>query len=186
MLGDDWSDAGQRLPLRVESSDQVLRLFDGDTWARLLGVTGGKPVIEPRVFSAPSPQHHLDAEFDGKIQLLGYDLDCDPQPEACDLVLYWQAEERLDKSYTSFVQMLDPEGKVQAQADAVPQNGGYLTNWWLPGEIVVDAIRLELAPDAPRDVPYRLVAGWYDAATGVRLPLSGASQDFFELTILEP
>ena len=36
--GDDWQAADQRLPIQVESSQQVVRLFDGDTWARLIHV----------------------------------------------------------------------------------------------------------------------------------------------------
>jgi len=145
--GSDWQDVEQRLSIRVESSDLVLRLFDGDTWARLLHVEDGEPRPEYRQFAAPAPRVALDADFDGQVRLLGYDLDCERKPTACDLTLYWQAERRLDTSYTVFVQALDPAGQVRAQVDSVPRGGSYPTRWWLPGEVVADPLRLEL-PDA--------------------------------------
>jgi uncharacterized membrane protein len=188
--GDDWNDVGQRLPVRVESSEQVARLFDGDTWARLLQVEDRAPVPEYRVFDLPSPQHALDVDFGGQIRLLGYDLDCqraaEPAQSACDLGLYWQAQTRLESSYSVFAQLLGPAGNVRAQVDAVPQAGGYPTVWWQPGEIVADAHVLSLPPDAPPDLEYRLIVGLYDPATGLRLPLDSLGSDFLELTTIHP
>jgi hypothetical protein len=192
--GDDWSDVEARLPIRVESSELVVRLFDGGTWARLLHVTDGQPVEERRLFDAPPLQHPLHANFADKIRLLGYELDDNSQPailrqrsgQAHILTLYWQAQQRLDTSYTVFAQLLGPAGGVRAQVDSVPQSGGYPTIWWLPGEIVADTLTLELPPDAPRDRTYRLIVGLYDATNGVRLPVSGTDTDFVELTSLQP
>jgi hypothetical protein len=65
--------------------------------------------------------------------------------------------------------------------DSVPQGGGYPTIWWLPGEVVADTLTLELPPDAPRDLVYRLIVGLYDPDTGDRLPVSGTGADFIEL-----
>ena len=185
MQGENWAELDQRLPIRVESSDLVIRRFDGDTWARLIGVVDGEPVEEYRTYSAPSPQHPLDVDFEGEIRLLGYDLDCDPQPATCNLNLYWQAQERLSTSYAAFAQMLGPAGRVRAQVDAVPQSGGYPTTWWLPGEVVADAHVLELPADAPEGVAYRLIAGWYDPETGVRLRVPDQAVDFVDLTMVE-
>src|SRR5690606_38074255 len=72
LRGGDWPEVEQRLPIRVESSDLVIRLFDGDTWARLLHVEKGRPVEERRSFALPSPQHLLAADL-GPVRLLGYD-----------------------------------------------------------------------------------------------------------------
>jgi uncharacterized membrane protein len=185
MQGDNWSDIERRLPIQVESSDLVVRLFDGDTWARLIGVASSEPVEEHRVFAAPAPQHPLDADFDGKLRLLGYDLECDQQAAACELQLYWQAQKPLGASYTTFVQMLGPADQVRAQADAVPRDGGYPTAWWLPGEVVADTHTLELPAGAPANAIYRLIVGWYDPETGIRLPVSGHGTDSVELTAIE-
>jgi uncharacterized membrane protein len=186
MQGDDWGNVWQRLPLRVVSSATIVRLFEGDTWARLLGVEDGEPVDEPRLFDMPSPQEPLVADFGDQIRLLGYDLDCKARLGACHLALYWQAQGRPDASYTVFAQAVGPDGKVHAQVDALPQDGGYVTTWWLPGEVVVDSLTLELPPDAPRGVAYRLIVGLYDLDTGARLPVSGTGADFLEVAVVEP
>ena len=189
MQGDDWNDVDQRLPIRVESSDQVIRLFDDDTWARLLHVQNGEPVEERRVFDLPTLQHPLDTDFVGLIRLLGYDLDCESQPSTCDLQLYWQAQVPLDASYTVFAHLLDQDGKVRAQVDAVPQGGGYPTIWWLPGQVVADPLTLQLPPDVALDLTgaeenaaaFRLIVGLYDPANGVRLEVSGTDADYVDL-----
>jgi len=123
--GKDWGDVERRLPIYVESSDLVIRLFDGDTWARLLYVEEGEPVEEYRLFAAPPSQSLADADYAGQIRLLGYDLDCDRRAGACKLRLSWQAQTRLQASYAVFVQLLGPSGNVRAQVDSVPQGGGY-------------------------------------------------------------
>ncbi len=184
MRGDEWAALEQRLSIRVESSELVTQRFDGDTWARLIGVVDGEPVEEYRVFSAPSPQHPLDVDFSGEIRLLGYDLDCSKPSATCRAQFYWQAQTALDTSYTTFVQMLGREGGVHAQVDAVPRDGGYPTTWWLPGEVVADTHVLALPGDAPSEA-YRLIAGWYDPETGARLLVSGQGMDFVELGTVE-
>jgi hypothetical protein len=188
MQGDDWDRVDQRLPMRVESSDLVVRLFDGNTWARLIHVEDGQPVEEARTFEPPSPQHALDADLGGQIRLLGYDLVQGMGKTAHEsrLTLYWQAQAPIDTSYTVFAQFLGPAGEVRAQVDAVPRGGGYPTTWWLPGEVVADSLTLALPPDAPRDASYRLIVGLYDPATGARLQVAGTGADFVELTSVQP
>jgi hypothetical protein len=186
--GDDWDGVDQRLPIRVESSDLVVRLFDGDTWARLIHVEDGEPVEEVRTFDPPSPQHALDADFGGQIRLLGYDLEHATRNTGHEsrITLYWQSQTPIDTSYTVFAQLLGPAGDVRAQVDSVPQGGGYPTTWWLPGEVVADPLTLELPPGAPRDASYHLIVGLYDPATGARLVVASTGADFVELTSAKP
>jgi hypothetical protein len=192
--GADWNDVDRRLPVRVKESDQVIRLFDGDTWARLLHVEDGDPKDERRAFELPSPQYPLDTDFGGQIRLLGYDLGCESRISTCDLLLYWQALEPLDTSYTVFAQLLDQDGRVRAQADAVPQDGGYPTIWWLPGEVVADPLTLPLPSDVALDLSgtienaaaLRLIVGLYDPVTSIRLPVSGTDADFVDLLYVGP
>lgn len=95
------------------------------------------------------------------------------------VTLYWQAVERMDTGYTVFVQLLDEQGRVRAQVDSAPRGGGYPTFWWLPGEIVADAVSVEIPADL--DGAYRIIAGLYDPATGGRLRVAGSGADFVEL-----
>jgi uncharacterized membrane protein len=182
MRGDDWEDVAQRMPISVESSAMVVRLFEGDTWARLVGVEDGKPVVEPRLFDLPAPQRTLEADFGDQIRLLGYDLDCRGRAGSCHLGLYWRAQARAKTSYTIFAQVLGQAGEVLTQVDALPRNGSYPTTWWLPGEVVVDALTLELPPNASTEEAYQIIVGLYDPITGARLPVAGTGADFVELS----
>jgi uncharacterized membrane protein len=181
LRGDDWTDLDQRLPIHIADSDLVVRLFDDGTWARLLGVRAGIHVEEVRRYEPPQPEHAVDADLDGQVRLVGYDRDCDRVAGACELQLYWQALVRMDTSYSVFVQLLDATGAVRSQTDSPPQNGGYSTRWWLPGEYVADAHTVSVPPKRAPGTEQRLIVGMYDAATGTRLPVSGTGKDFVDL-----
>jgi hypothetical protein len=159
----------------------ITRLFDDGTWARLLLVKERQPVEEHRLYQAGPPQHELGVELGETIQLLGYDLDCDQQAAFCTVDLYWQALKRMDKSYTAFAQLIGQDGMVRSQVDSVPHGGGYPTFWWLPGEIVIDSFSIPLPGDIEQDATFRLIAGLYNASTGVRLPATGSGADYVEL-----
>jgi hypothetical protein len=170
--------------------------LDGDTWARLVHVEEGEVMEEVRQFHTPTLEAAINADFalsgdpsqgasQSLVRLLGYDLDCNRRQAACDLDLYWEGLERMEGSYTVFSQLLDPAGTVRAQWDSAPQSGGYPTQWWLPGEVVQDPVRLQLAADAPRGVTYRLIAGLYDPATGNRLLVVGTGADYVELATVD-
>ncbi|HNS50251.1 MAG TPA: DUF2079 domain-containing protein [Anaerolineae bacterium] len=184
-LGGDWSSTEVRLPARVESSSLTLRLFEDNTWVRLVAVREGKPRPEPRTYSLPSPQYALDADLGGEVRLLGYDLERGRR-SAIRVTLYWQAQQRMTTSYTAFAQLLGPDGQVAAQVDALPREGGYPTFWWLPGEVVADPLDLIPPAGAPPGTTCRLVAGLYDASTGTRLRVVGSEVDFVDLGAVEP
>jgi hypothetical protein len=98
--------------------------------------------------------------------------------------LYWQAARVPDKDYTVFVQMLDAHGQQVANADSMPQANRYPTSFWDANEIVPDAHRIDLPPDLPPG-EYRIIVGWYDLATGVRLPREGTPADYVQIANLE-
>ena len=92
--------------------------------------------------------------------------------EAPQVTLVWRAgEEPVTDILTVFVQLVDPQGRVIAQSDALPAGGMRPTTGWRAGEVVVDEHTLAwngLA--APGDAV--LIAGLYDAVTGNRVPLA--------------
>jgi hypothetical protein len=104
--------------------------------------------------------------------LLGYNLVLpSSREEPLVLALVWQAVAAPQQSYTVFVHLLDNEGVIIAQSDALP-GGGYPTDQWLAGEVVVDAHLIALPGDlTPGE--YQLAAGMYDALSGERLPVIG-------------
>lgn len=86
------------------------------------------------------------------------------------IVLRWQAEQPVTRSYTVFVHLVTADGRLVAQADATPT---WVTPWptdrWLPGQAVLDAHRMALPADrAGADCELRV--GLYDWQTLERLP----------------
>lgn len=124
-----------------------------------------------------APQQPVDYRLgNDQIRLLGYALD---KPAAApgdtlEVTLYWQVLAPVFQSYTVFTQLIDPatNGKV-GQLDGIPVCDWFPTEQWNPGDLIADPYRIDVAADAaPGD--YLLLVGMYDAATGQRLPVSGA------------
>lgn len=116
----------------------------------------------------PEPMTPVTANFANEIALLGYDLQV--EPGALRLKTYWQALRPITASYTIFAHLLDDDGVLLAQQDALPQGGAYPTPIWEVGEVVVDEAVLPFAPDAELD---QIALGIYRLDTLLRLPLEG-------------
>jgi hypothetical protein len=120
--------------------------------------------IAPQRPFLPDPQVETDAIFGGEMELVGYDV------TAGGLSLYWRALAAMGRDYTTFIHVIDPAtGALLAQADGQPQNGGYPTGVWDPGEIVADVKPLNWSD---LDETGQVVAGVYLLETGERLPLA--------------
>ncbi|MDE3091413.1 MAG: hypothetical protein KGJ80_18760, partial [Chloroflexota bacterium] len=118
--------------------------------------------------------------------LVGYrirDIESSP-PEVSSrapftVVLYWRAEQTIEKDFSVFVHLIDSSGRLVTQKDGTPAEGVYPTSQWRAGDLVVDAH--ELPPDAAPGT-YSLVAGMYDLATLVRVPVADGKGDQATLT----
>ncbi len=146
----------------------TLRGDDGEVVGKTAVFTTFTLTAPERTFELPLLANPTDFVWDEQIGLRGYDL---VQSEtALTLMLYWQALRRPEKSYKLFVHLLDPNSQtVVAQADFVPRNWSYPTNWWEVGEVVDDAVVMDLTAVSPGS--YDLLVGIYDPDTGQRLPL---------------
>jgi hypothetical protein len=122
-----------------------------------------------------SPANPLQANIGGKVMLIGYDLAAKQVSLDSNIhvVLYWKALAPMDRSYTGFVHLLDETGRLAGQHDMVPQEGAYPTTLWREGEIVRDEYVIPVKPGTPEG-GYLLVAGMYDTASKVRLPILDA------------
>jgi hypothetical protein len=147
-------------------------LFDAETLESVGGPGDlGTIVIRelPRSFTPPKPATTLDVAFGDNLRLVGYDLEA--TSEALGLVLYWQALNRMDQTWKFFVHVFDPDsGAIIAQADVMPRNWTYPTNWWAEGEYVDDSISVSL--DGVPPGTYRIAVGVYHPDSGERLPTS--------------
>jgi len=87
--------------------------------------------------------------------------------------LEWQALRRMSHSYTVFVHVVGPDGKLYGQKDYWPVEGTRLTLDWQPGEVIVDPYHVPLAADAPAG-EYSVHVGLYLLETLERLPVLNA------------
>jgi hypothetical protein len=131
--------------------------------------------VPERSFDVPNMQHSEYADWDNGITLIGFDVPAE-STSPLTLTLYFQPQKALDQSLTLFVHLLDADGNIVAQRDAVPLGGARPTTGWAPGEIIAETITLNAAPGE-----YTIRTGWYNAATGARVLLAFGEADFYLL-----
>jgi len=71
----------------------------------------------------------------------------------------------MPKSYIIFDRLLDDEQRVWGGYDRLPKET-YPTNFWVPGEVVVDGFAVPIEPAAPDGI-YNIAIGLYDEADPV-------------------
>jgi hypothetical protein len=126
----------------------------------------------PRVLGA---QHTAQINLSHKVLFLGYDLDDDAVRQGKDLhlVLYWQAQQPLEKQYSVFAHLdAPPDYTTWAGSDNL-NPGGIPTSRWAPALYTRDEHIIPIPADLP-PVEYLLQVGLYDKVTGERLPIVAA------------
>ncbi|MCA9934171.1 MAG: hypothetical protein H6662_06110 [Ardenticatenaceae bacterium] len=73
------------------------------------------------------------------------------------VTLVWESLATTPKNYTRFVHVLDVQGQLITQDDAMPQANSYPTSQWQPGEFVVDTVSFPVPAD-----DYQVVVGFYE------------------------
>ncbi len=163
----DWR--AIRVPPDAPSGSAVLRV---NGWAIL-----ARYQIEalPLIAEPPAFDTAVGAEFPGVGALVGYSLGVPPfsRDNPPQLTLIWRAGDAAPPvSYTVFAQLINAQGRVIAQDDAIP--GGRSTIGWRAGEYVVDAHTLAFNEGATVGTA-ELIVGLYDAATSQRVMLADGS-----------
>jgi hypothetical protein len=168
--GDVWT-AQFDLPVAVDAEPVrgIVQVGIGEEW-RNVGAVKAAPV---RPYQ-PQPQYAVtDANFAGKLALVGYDLNPDGT-----ITLYWQGLAEMTQDYTTFIHLLDENGNLLAQADSQPQNGAYPTAIWDVGEIVADVKQVDF--NHPAAARWRVGVYWLE--TGERLSLAD-NRDVYDLPL---
>jgi 4-amino-4-deoxy-L-arabinose transferase-like glycosyltransferase len=148
----------------------------------LVGNTVRLAANESKATATPAVQ--LDVAFGEGMTLAGYTWVAETAVPGQDapLTLYWQATGTPSRDYTVFVHLLDTAGAQLAGADAPPVNGDYPTSLWQSEDWIDDSRLLPLPPDlAPGE--YRIIVGWYDPNSGVRVPRLDGNGDAAEFTV---
>jgi hypothetical protein len=146
------------------------------------------PPLPLVIHSAPAMGYTAEpdgAVFGEALRLVGKQLN-QSQVAAGDWLrfrLIWQTEQAVETDLTVFTQLLGRDGQVWGQRDNQPKGGWYSLSWWPPGQPVADDYAFQVSPDAPPGT-YRLIAGWYNPATLIRLSTE-TGQDFVEIGTVE-
>jgi len=99
----------------------------------------------------PKPAHAVDAEYGGKVRLLGYDL----QPatlspgKAFSVTWYWESLGGVDRDWMIFVHLDASAGKNRHNLDHHAVKGLYAAQRWKSGDLIRDVQRSRLPGDFP-------------------------------------
>jgi hypothetical protein len=156
----DHSFAGDRLATAAAAGRPIAFVDQfGDSRVQLFAGSVPPPAAAP-----------MQATFGSDIGLVSASLGVvQAQPgSTVPVTLRWLARGNPGASYTVFVHLLGPDGKVWGQRDSPPLAGGFPTSHWTPGEQLIDRYEIALDPRAPAG-RYQVEVGMYRPDTGQRL-----------------
>jgi hypothetical protein len=124
------------------------------------------------------PQNPLqEGDFGGQAALIGYTVLADrvEAGQGIPLVLFWRAQQPIQKEYTVFTHLLGGDNPrthslLWGQRDSPPCSGGYPTTRWGMGETMAEDFLIVVDKDAPAGM-YQIEVGLYELDGGARLPL---------------
>ncbi len=128
--------------------------------------------LEPKTWPAYRGDNAVNFTFGSAIKLIGYKTNT-AEDNVLDVTLYWKSLAPVDESYTTFLHLLNADGALVAQSDVAPAQGLFPTSAWQPGDVVLSQHRLALPANSSPGV-YTMMAGMYNPADGVRLPVLNA------------
>jgi hypothetical protein len=116
--------------------------------------------------------HGARINLGDQVLFLGYDLSDDivRQGEDLHLVLYWQAQQPLQKQYSVFAHLDAPPNYITRAGSDNLNPGGIPTSRWAPALYTRDEHTIPIPADLP-PVEYLLQVGLYDKVTKERLPI---------------
>jgi hypothetical protein len=120
--------------------------------------------------------HAVQADFAGQLGVLGFEVNAATATRGGELVVnvHWQATSAMSETYTGFMHLVGPDGRLVAQDDHELGRGFYRTIFWQPGQVVRERYALAVPEDAPSG-QYALKTGVYSFPSLKRLPVLSAS-----------
>jgi hypothetical protein len=119
----------------------------------------------------PAIQNRVNARFEDKIELLGYDLklphgDHVAAGESFELTWYFKALRHVPGSYRVFVHI--DANSMRVGGDHDPVDGRYPVRMWDPGDVIVDRQRIEV-PATNTPGAYTIFMGFYSGETRMKV-----------------
>jgi len=135
------------------------------------------------------PQQNI--AFEGSVTMhRAVMLDVESAPgDFVRVAVQWSTRAPFGDSFKAFLHILDQNGNLVAQHDAIPLAGSLPTTSW-PGspednpQLITDRFAVQLPEDLP-DGQYRVITGLYNPADGRRLRALDPAADHIEIGILE-
>ncbi|MCB8985965.1 MAG: glycosyltransferase family 39 protein [Ardenticatenaceae bacterium] len=145
----------------------------------------GRPAFAAyRLTAVPTvtPPISQTVTFGNAVTLLGYDVGTAAAGESVPLTLYWRIDDKPAADFAPFVHLEDTWGARWSQA----QTFAYPVAQWRPGEVVVQRVNVPAPPGTPPG-DYRARLGWFNEASGERLPvLDGDGRFAGDSLVIEP
>jgi hypothetical protein len=122
------------------------------------------------------------ANFDGKLELLGCDIGAQAaeRGQAVHIVLYWQALVQPERDYVASILITDESGNVLDEVFHEPVDGLYPTSLWSNGQVVRDRFDVMMDESLPEG-RHRLSVGLWDPGTESHLRLVGLEEEYVRL-----
>jgi hypothetical protein len=132
---------------------------------------------------APRINHPLNVDFDGKVQLIGYEAPTTPlKPnQKVKITLYWKVTEKLQGDWKLFTHLVDASGERLLVLDSKsPLRAGGAgssplpPSSWQPGKVYMDVLSFKM-PRTVKTAKVRLLAGLVSGET--RMPVAKGQKD---------
>ncbi len=135
------------------------------------------PLATTVLSQAPKPQHASRVVFDGRIELIGYDLalphgDHVGAGERFSITWYFRALRTISGEQKMFVHVDGDSQRIHG--DHHPVGGTYPVRFWDEGDVIVDKHELEV-PSTYRPATFDIFLGFYAGET--RMPVTEGPKD---------
>ena len=149
------------------------RVPEGNWWT--VYQRKAQPLPSGVIEAVPASAEPLSVRFGDEFELVGFEAPPGPwRPEdPTGFTLYWRTLKQPSKDYTLFVHLRDGRGNIIAGGDAPPMLRARPTSQWRPGELIADYQPLGSPPMPLAPTTLQFEVGFYDSATGARLPAFG-------------
>jgi hypothetical protein len=157
ILGANYADWPDRIQERINRSDVFLlrenqNLSDKYSGIPVLNLNRVGTLYE--VYSGypsfsvidPAIQHPVNKLWDGKIELIGYDLNQSKEKDGFSLTYYWQSKENVSNDYVIYLDLIDQHGSVVLEDIHTPIYGIFPTSRWMKNEVLKERYNIIYPP----------------------------------------
>lgn len=120
-------------------------------------------------FSAENPvmQKPMNKSFDGKVKLLGYDLNQSNDKRSFTITCFWQSLEKVSGDLIVYMDLVNVNGDPVLEDIHAPIYGMYPTSRWIQDEVLAESYKILLPPTVkPGRYQVFLTGVWNQDPTG--------------------